>query len=222
MEESVISPWQSFLDFDQKMHGRNMNFRVIGKKEFRDDFNRLDLKAPRKITGREVGYIFSVKNGYTVKVWTTILAEQKKPRDKGTDVGWVVIVKGDRLEYCARYFTRPKDENYEKFFSRLLSYAWICREKILNVPKCTHLDCKELMQIYRKRNTRQYFFRCTNQDVHKDPTFESWDYAIKGKPKAMAFVEVRRKRTAQYKKMNRKKGLNPTPKAINRKVWNNK
>lgn len=206
--------WEAFLDFDAKIQGPKMKFLKIEKKYSQRDFERLQLKAPRKIIGRETGYFFE-SNGYKVKVWTTILEDQQKPRDKGKDVGWVLIVKGDKIVYIAKYFLRTDDE----FFTRLLRYAWIQREKILNIPICR--ECKKEMEITRNPKTNQTYFSCSNIKGHEDGkrVYEDWDKPLEGKPLALEFIEIRRKQTIAYKKRNEKLGKNPTPKAKTRKKW---
>ncbi len=206
--------WEAFLDFDKKIQGPKMKFTKIEKKYSKRDFERLGLKAPRKIVGRETGYFFEA-NGYKVKVWTTILEDQKKPRDKGTDVGWVPIVKGDKPVYYAKCFLRIDDE----FFTRLLKYAWIAKEKILNIPLCR--ECQKQMEITRNPKTNQTYFACFHKEDHaeKKNVYEDWDKPLEGKPIASEFLEIRRKQTANYKKRNKKLGLNPTPKAKIRKNW---
>lgn len=224
VQQDYGNAWPEFLKFDKLMRGKGMNFRVIGGDEVRRDFAKYDLHAPRKLTGKEVGYIFTAPNGYSVKVWTTILADEKRPRDKGEDVGWVIIVDANNnLVYCARYFNRPKNEDYTKFFLNLRSYAWISRKKIMCPPLCTagHEHPVEA-KIERKLGTRQMRFVCRDKNAHPKPVFFSWDAPIKGKPKAEAFVKIRRKKTAQRKKENDKQGINPVPKAKTRQTWRKK
>jgi hypothetical protein len=206
--------WEAFLDFDKKIQGPEMKMIKNDKKYTKRDFERLELKPPRKIVGRETGYFFEA-NGYKVKVWTTILEDQKKPRDKGEDVGWVLIVKGDVLIHCSKPFLRTSDE----FFTRILKTAWISRYKILNIPNCR--ECKRKMEIVRNTKTNQTYFSCSNVEHHseKKNIRESWDKPIEGKTLALKFIEGRRKQTADYKKRNKKLGLNPTPKAKIRKKW---
>ncbi len=213
--------WPKFLNFHDSITGRGMYFRVIGREEIHRDFQKYDLRAPRKLTGRETGYIFTAPNGYSVKVWTTILVDQKRPRDKGEDVGWVIIVDAqNNLIYSARYFNRPKNDDYTKFFVNLLSYAWISREKILCPPFCTqgHENPVEA-KIERKNGSRQMRYVCRDKKAHPIPVFFSWDEPIKDMPIALAFVKIRRKKTAQRKKQNKKKGIDPVPKAKTRRTW---
>jgi len=211
--------WEAFLDFDDKVRGEKMNFLKNLKKYSYRDFQRLDLKPPRKIVGREVGYFFEA-NGYKVKIWTTILEDQRKPRDKGTDVGWVLITKGDVVVYYAKCFLRIDD----KFFLRILRYAWIAREKVLNIPLCR--ECKRQMEIKRNSKTNQTYFSCENVlgHSHVGKISESWDKPLEGKLKALEFLGIRRKQTAAYNKKNReafeKDGTPiPTSKAKIRKSW---
>ena len=58
----------------------NRGFRPVSVAEFRNDFKRLKLKAPRPRPGREDGFLFFA-NGLTVRVWTTWLESENKMRD---------------------------------------------------------------------------------------------------------------------------------------------
>lgn len=188
------------------------NFSKIGGKQIRQDFTRLDLqKQIRKLEGYETGFQYS--NGtYAVKVWTTFLEKEDKLRDKSTDAGWVIIVKGDELKYCAHHFTR-KNQN---FFLSLARYAWIAKWKIDNTPLCSCESCGKEMQIHRKKGSRKYFWICINPDIHEKPEFKSWDYGIG--QEAKNFLNIRRENTQKYVKKNKELGKNPNPKAKNRKV----
>lgn len=213
--------WSKFLDFHTLITGRGMNFRPISGNEMSRDFEKYNLRAPRKLTGREVGYILTAPNGNSVKVWTTIVKDQKRPRDKGEDVGWVIIVDAqNNLVYCARYFNRPKNDDYENFFLNLIRYAWVSRVKILNPPLCRHGHERPVeAKIERKRGSRQMRFVCRDKKAHPKPVFFSWDEPIKYMPKAIDFVKIRRKKTAQRKKRNKELGINPVPKATKRRTW---
>lgn len=194
---------------------KEMNFQKIGSKQIKKDFIRLDLERRfrKKLTGREVGFVYaSPYSLYLVKVWTSFLEKEERLRDLGEDVGWVIICKGDVLVYCARYFLRSN----QQFFLALARYAWISKYKVDHVPLCPCESCGRRMYIFRKRGTRQYMWRCDNPKVHRRATFRIWDYGLGDK--AQEFLNIRRKHTANYKKQNEKKGLNPTPKAQTRRV----
>jgi len=194
-----------------------LGFHKIGGKQIRKDFARLDLeKEIRKLEGWETGFQYS--NGtYTVKVWPTFLEKEGKLRDKGTDAGWVIITKGDKLIYCAQYFTRKN----KIFFVDIKEYSRITKDKIDNTPLCPCEKCQKEMEIHRKKGTRQYFWICINPEKHSKPQYRSWDYGLSEEDEK--FLGIRRKKTARYKAKNKKafeeigKPI-PVPKAVTRKT----
>lgn len=129
----------------------------------------------------------------------------------------MIITKGDKLVYCANYFTR-KNKN---FFFDIKEYARITQFKINHTPLCPCKTCEKEMQIYRKDGTRQYFWICFATDKHIKPKYRRWDYGLSDLDKD--FLGIRRKKTQVYKKKNQKalketgKPL-PIPKATTRKV----
>jgi len=194
-----------------------LGFHKIGRKQIHQDFVRLDLQTRiRKIEGYETGFQYS--NGtYTEKIWSTFLEKEGKLRDTGTDAGWAILTKGDKLAYCAQYFTR-KNKN---FFLDLKEYARITKQKIDNTPLCPCEKCLKEMEIHRKKGTRQYFWICIAPEKHSSPEYRSWDYGLSEEDKK--FLGIRRSNTAKYKAKN-KKALEetgkpmPVPKAVTRKV----
>jgi hypothetical protein len=194
-----------------------LNFQKTGTKQIRKDFIRLDLeKQIRKIEGIETG--FNSSNGtYVVRIWPTFLEKENKLRDMGTDVGWVIITKGDKMVYCAQYFTRRN----KNFFMDMKEYARITQYKIFNTPLCPCKACEKEMEIHRKTGTRQYFWICKNREKHTTPQYRSWDYGLEEKD--IKFLGIRRAQTSAYKKKNQKaleeKGTPlPIPKAVTRKI----
>jgi hypothetical protein len=63
-------------------------FRLISNNEFRNNYLRLGLQAPRKRNGREAGFVFNANN-LTVFVWTTFVVAEGEARPE--DSGWVLI-----------------------------------------------------------------------------------------------------------------------------------
>jgi len=200
--------WEQFLEFDKLM--KKIGFRLMIRDEIRESLSRLEGKAPRHVTGKEVGYIWISPFGYSVIIWTTAIWQEKRLRDIGEDAGWVIIVKDNKLSYCTRYFMRTGN-----FFLRLARYAWISKWKVEHNPSCPCESCLKMMYIYRKRGTRQYMWRCDNREAHQAPTFRSWDYELP--PNAKSFLEVRRSSTRKYNQKNKEEGKSPIPKAFTRK-----
>lgn len=187
-------------------------FKKITRLASANTFRRLDLSAPRKIVGREVGFVYVSENGYKVIVWTSYLEEEEEWREVGTDICWVLISEGDRAKYFAKPLAR-----IDGVIMKLLRYAWVSKWKVDNRPHCD--ECDDYMHIHRKKNTRQYFWICKKDDHHEDhkPRFKSWDFKLP--PKAKEFVTIRRDLTKKYKEFNEKNGITPTPAAVKRKKW---
>lgn len=200
---------EDFLFLNNEILG--MGYSKITKTDFKKTFSRLNLTAPRKLEGKETSYRYT-NNGYTVILHTTYLESQKKWRDKGKDIGWNLIIEGDEEKYFARPFQRTKN-----FIVKFLRYAWISKWKVDHRHLCR--ECSAYMDIYRKKGTRQYFWTCWNKEKHSTikPIYLSWDYNLP--PKAMEFVDIRRKNTRKYIKKIKKEGKTVIPSAIRRKKW---
>ena len=171
-----------------------MGYTAIPKKKKSQDLFRLEITTKRKIKGSERGFMYS-NNEYTSKIWPSFLEEENKFRDVGTDAGWAIIAQADELVYSAKPLSRTGD-----YIKNLLSYAWVTKWKIDNIPLCPCQECKGKMFIYRKKGTRKYMYACKEIEKHPDKKwiFRDWDYNLP--PKAKAFVEIRREKTAEYKK----------------------
>lgn len=189
----------------------SMGYHKITRSDSSKTFIRLNLSPPRPIVGRETSYKYT-NNGYTVILHTSYLEASKKWRAKGTDVGWNIIVEGDKEKYFAKPFQRTKG-----FILKFLRYAWISKYKVDNRPLCK--ECHAYMNIHRKVKTRQYFWVCGNNEKHLESksVFLSWDYKLP--PKALKFVKIRRIYTARYNTKNKKEGKIVTPAAKIRKRW---
>src|SRR5690606_37802215 len=97
----------------------------------------LELKRLNSKTKKEVGFEYS-KNGLTVHVWTTWVAEDNAMNEQ--DSGWVLITEGDTAQYFAKPYKRCAG-----FIQRILSYAWIAMFKVENRPLCP--TCGKFMNI---------------------------------------------------------------------------
>lgn len=193
----------------------DMGYEEITTKDSSKTFTRLKLSPPRPIFGREASYVYRSKdpaNNYAAILRTTYLKAQKKWRDTGTDIGWVLIVEGDKEKYFARPFQRSKG-----FILKFLRYAWVSKFKVDNRPLCP--DCNAYMHLKRKTGTRQYFWACFNNERHpfKTASFKSWDFNLK--ENALNFVNIRREFTKKYNARNKKLGKIVTPAAVKRKKW---
>ena len=188
-----------------------MGYHKITRNDSSRTFTRLKLLPPRPIEGRETSYRYT-NNGYTVILHTTYLELEKKWRDTGTDIGWNLIVEGDKEKYFARPFQRKKG-----FILKFLRYAWVSKWKVDNRPLCP--DCNSYMHIHRKKGTRQYCWICLNSKRHSDHRFTSlcWDHRLP--KKATEFVKIRRAYTKRYNDKNRKAGKVVVPAAVIRKKW---
>jgi len=203
---------EGFLWFEEKM--KEMSFVKINKSQFSKNFQRLGLHKKRKFkfSEPEIGFAYSSHfSPYKIICWTTFMESEYKMRDKGTDLGWVIILKGDKLIYSARPFTRHNNQ----FFLHLARYAWIAKKRIDSNPLCPTCDMQ--MIIYRRRKTRSYFWGCVNKDKHEKPISILWDHGLG--PKAIKFLKIRRSRTKAYNKRNQKLGRQPVPRAKTRKRW---
>lgn len=186
-------------------------YRRIAKIDKAKSFSRLQLQAPRKLAGSEVGFEYS-NHGYTVVIWVSYLEEEGKWRDVGEDAIWILTREGDKALYFAKPFKRISGS-----ILRVLRYAWITKWKVDHRPLCR--ECKAYMHISRRSNGRGYYWRCDHKEKHTDQksVFENWDYKLP--PKATEFVEIRRNYTAAYKERNEKAGKTPIPAAVIRKPW---
>lgn len=182
-------------------------FRIISRREFKNDFRRLGLIAPSPREGREIGFIFSA-NGLDVVVWTTFLDEEERARDK--DAGWVLIRDGDR----ARYFARPLNRT-KNFVAKLLKAACIARQRALHRPLCP--TCKQRMRIAYGDAWKSRYWECKRPLLHRSPVFLPWDHDL---PKEVldSVLETRKKREP-YRNKLRKEGKRPGAAQRKRKRW---
>lgn len=193
----------------------DMQFREIAIGEFRSDFERLGLKAPRKTNGREVGFRFDA-NGFTVIVWSTFDAKNWEFRKKGTDAGWVLIRKGDKVKYFSGRIIRR-----DNFLKNLCAYAWISRLRVMNIPNCE--ICNYRMDIVKGKGFGSRYLSCPNWQNHPEQKkFRlSWDYAINKEkmPKTWNFIFKRREARAKQRKKMIALGKETDTKAKNSKRW---
>lgn len=194
MPKLELPTMKDFLDFQTKM--LKLGFKRIGKKEFKNDFHRLGLIAPRTKVGREAGFDFFANN-LRVKVWTTFVEEIEQARP--SDLGWVLITKGDDAQYFAHPMRRTKN-----FFFNLFLYAKACKERIENRPACKDKKCRRLFVIKKGKGGSRYW-ACSNTEYHgSKPPREDWDYGLSEQSKE--FVEKEREEKKRYRDKRREEG----------------
>lgn len=195
-----------------------MGYRQKSEINFKGDFKRLGLQAPRPKPGREEGFIFASDRFLNAIIWTSYVAADKAFR--GEDVGWSLITEGD----YAKYFAKPVRRT-EGFLLQILRKAWITAWRVKHRPFCP--TCDALMSIHEKKKhgkpTGQYFWACFHQKSNtQPPIFVGWDTIGPEKklpPKAKEYVDKTRARIKAYKKRNKKLGITRTPMRSIRKSW---
>lgn len=187
----------------------NRGFRPVSVTEFRKDFKRLKLKAPRPRPGREDGFLFFA-DGLTVRVWTTWLESESKVRD--VDAGWVLICEGDKPLYFSRPIHRTKN-----FLVNLLRQAWLARWRVTHRPLC--LKCHKFMDIVMGRGMKSRYWRCDRRKEHKDgkPYSLDWDYGMPSKAKR--YVSTLRGNRAKRRSKLKKEGKPVFTAIKKRKPW---
>ena len=196
MPAKVLPSAEAFGKFREAMMG--LGFRELLPIEFKKDWWRLRLVAPSPREGREVGFSYTA-NGLEVRVWTTFLASEGSAREK--DEGWVLIKSGDR----ARYFTHPLRRT-KHFLRRLYFWAQVVRFRVLDRPLCP--VCGAYMRIAFGKAPKSRYWHCMRIARHQAgrPVWVDWDYALRSRPKALAFVLKERKKRERYRDKAREEG----------------
>lgn len=207
MPKKVFPGIFDFSAFESAM--TECSFRRISGIEFKSDFKRLGLEAPKPRPGREVGFVFHA-NSLTVRVWTTWLSAERSIRD--ADSGWVLIVEGDEAVYFSHPVHRTKN-----FFLNLFRQAWIARWRVLHRPLCP--ECNQYMGIVRGRALKSRYWRCDIIGLHNDgkPKTLDWDYDLP--PIAKKIVEKLRKKRQRTLHSEEKKGNTRRPAILYRRPW---
>lgn len=207
MPEQVLPTVESFSRFEEELKKRG--FRKISKGEFKKQYLRLGLKAPRPRHGREVGYTFHA-NQYTVVVWTTWIEREQSAREE--DAGWVLIAKDDEVLYFSHPLHRTKN-----FINNLLMQARIACWKVRNRPLCP--ECKNFMDIVKGQALKQRFWKCSRSELHKGGKnrFRDWDYGLP--EEAIKYLKPLRKRRAKYYAALRAVDKEPHKAMLKRKKW---
>ncbi len=215
MPKRAVLTVNDFLTIKNELE--RLGFREVGIYEFRNDFKRLGLQSPRKVSGREVGFKFEA-NHLIVKVWTSF--EKKTGEFRKKDAGWVLICQGDDARYFSGKLHRTKN-----FVARILSFAWISKWKVEHRPLCP--VCHAFMEITTgSKNPKSKYWSCEKILSHPNGKKSrlDWDHGITREkmPKAYLFLMKKRKKAAKYRAKLRKEGK-PTDQAMfKRKKWKRK
>lgn len=205
MPAKVLPNQAEFDQFKQKMI--RAGFRQICGSEFSKSFIRLGLSNPRKTTGRETGFVFSI-NGLTVFVWTTFLSAEGCAREE--DAGWVLISEGD----TPRYFSRPMNRT-SGFLDRLLAHAIIAQERIIGRPLCP--VCKGFMQIAMGKHLKQRYWRCRRISPVTHIQTLDWDCGLSAE--SLKSVQSERNARRRYREELKKTGKQVQPAVLKRRPW---
>lgn len=207
MPRKVLPALKDFLWFKRELTTRG--FRPMYEVEFRRQFQRLGLKAPRPRQGREEGFTFFANN-LSVVVWTTWLARQNKARE--SDAGWVLIAEGDRVLYFSHPIHRTRN-----FFLNLFRQAWLAQWRALHRPLCP--ECKKWMSIARGKGLKARYWVCGAWSQHdvKGTVRLDWDYGLP--PRAKRMVALLRRARARYRKQMLCEGREVVPAVLRRKPW---
>lgn len=179
-------------------------FRSLSNTEFCSSFRRLGLQAPRKLKGREAGFIFSANN-LTVYVWTTYLGVEGEARPR--DSGWVLISEYDKAKYFAHPFMRTAN-----FFNKLLAYAKACKERVVNRPLCP--TCQRFMDITKGRGLKSRYWACK---LSHNLEHITWDYGLSDE--SLNFLKAERKQRDKYRHERRAEGKTVGQAMLRRKPW---
>jgi hypothetical protein len=193
---------------------KEWGFRNYLASEVWSELRRLQLVSPRRQPGREEGFTLSA-NGYEVIVWTTWI--QKEGRARPKDSGWVVIKRQGRTKGI--YFA--KRHRTKNFVKNLLNDAWLAKTRIVELPLCPVLGCRERMEIAMGEPIKSRFLICRNRSAHPDGRTVSrdWDYALRKRPKALRYIQQKRKRRAKYRAKRRAEGKPLHRAVITRRAW---
>ena len=207
MPKKILPTEEQFLFIKEFLEAGG--FEEISEEEFRRNFRRLGLKAPRPRRGRETGFKFS-ENGLTVVVWTTWLKKEKRARE--SDAAWVIIVEDEQIVYSSHPIHRTK-----YFILNLLLQAIIAQTRVIHRPRCP--ECGEWMKIVHGKGIKSCYWQCayTERHLNGQKIRKDWDFALTETMKKY-LNRIRRKR-AYYRRKRRKQGK-PVPQAIfTRRSW---
>lgn len=200
---------EDYNDFIFKLY--HIGFRKLSVGEFKKEFVRLGLIAPRPIEGREAGFIFDA-NKIKVIVWTTWLENHQTIRE--SDSGWVVVKQDDEAHPV--YFSGPYHRT-QNFFLNLYRNAWLAWFRAINRPICS--KCKQWMKIHRGKAMKSRYWICSENDKHPDklPIFLDWDFGLPQRAKDF----LKKKRKIKAKRIARliKEGKEPYSALKKRKPW---
>lgn len=209
MPARVIPTIEDFDSFSKKM--TKLGFRIISDTEFKKEAQRLALRAPRPVEGREVGFSYYA-NRILVVVWTTWLAKSRTIKKK--DSGWVVV----KQDYDKKpvYIDGPFHRT-ENFLLTLYQNAWLANFRATNRPLCP--KCLQSLRIRRGEYFKSRFWSCGRINYHDDkkPFHLSWDHGLP--ERAKIFLRRKRKTSAKWLERTRELGKEPYSAMKKRKLW---
>lgn len=154
MPKKVLPTPEEFDQFEREMLSRD--FRLVTYADIKRDnlWHRVHRKGPGE---SEVGFIYPVKSGLTVYVWTTWLREKESVRDM--DAGWVLITEGSKILHPGRPIHRTKN-----FLNKLLERARINKWRINHIPLCK--TCHMPMRLVHGQVIKSRFWECRRFGQH--------------------------------------------------------
>ena len=193
-----------------------LGFREMSRREVLDEVIAHGVKAYKKSTEAEKGFIYSQK-GLSVKVWTSCerskvddcarrfkelpvfreaIGEEVVSRSKGKDMGWVLITD---LRNKAQYFAVPFHRTLN-FIVSLCETARITQIRVQNRPLC--IECKKYMAIHVEKNRATYWI-CRESSKHSSQKalFEDWDCGLPEKAKTAAMRRRKKRKSWQKQKL---------------------
>ncbi len=192
MAKAVVQTTETFNSFAEKMIAKGYGF--ANKKEINSLLQQLEAVSPyegKESTGMEEGFTFFV-NGLRVYIWSSF--EKKLGTTRiGWDSGKVIITESNRVIYYGPEIRRTK-----LFFERLLMWADVLKERVLNRPTCSH--CKRLMRI-RYTENHQYYWYCEGFYLDREHPWVSHKWDVNLSESVMKFLKQKRERTRKYNLM---------------------
>jgi len=172
-----------------------MQYRTITEIEFVRDRQRLGLVGTGKKKGWQEKYSYQA-SGLKATLLTTFVRELGTCRKH--DKGCIVVTNGDTILYMTRPIHRTKN-----FAKRILAYAEIIRDKMINSPLCP--ECSARMRI-RSNDKHQHWWSCGRLKSHAEGNWhnEPWDFGIDDIQKA--FLDKMRAPGVRRRKKAKKEG----------------
>ena len=181
MPEKVLPTLEQFLRFKSE----------ITKAGFRG------LSRQGGDSKKEIGFYFKDK-GLTAKVWTKFVDYRGNIRN--SDTGWVLITDNSSGE--VKYYTHPIHRTVG-FMKKLLTYALIAKERIINRPLCEIClknGRQKYMDIVFGKGLKSRHWHC-REHCQSLP----WDIGLSAE--SLKFLRKERRGRRRYREARRKAGL---------------